>query len=173
MMSHRQRSATVLIGNEETGGRFTLVETIEQSGDELPYRRHHWEDKTIYVLDGALALAIAGTWVHAPAGAAVFVPRGAEHAYAITTERARLLTMLTPAGFERFYQEYDAAIGPNATVLPSLEQVVTLAARYGCEITGPHPGRPPPISAAGVVQVAPSTGGAITNREETHDKSDR
>jgi quercetin dioxygenase-like cupin family protein len=55
-MGHQHRPATVLVTGEETGARFALVETIEQPGDELPYHRHHWEDKTIYVLDGALAL---------------------------------------------------------------------------------------------------------------------
>jgi quercetin dioxygenase-like cupin family protein len=168
-MSHQQRSATMLIGSEETGGRFALVATIEQPGDELPYHRHHWEDKTIYVLEGALAVSNAGTWVHAPAGAAVFVPRGVEHAYAITSESARLLIMLTPAGFERFYQEYKVLTAPGATALAWLEQAVTLAARYGCEITGPHPGRPSASTALGIVQPTQSTGGAITSREETHD----
>jgi quercetin dioxygenase-like cupin family protein len=168
-MGHQQRSATVLVKGEETGGRFALVETIEQPGNELPYRRHHWEDKVIYVLDGALALSIARTWVHAPVGTAVFVPRGVEHTYAITSESARLLTMLTPAGFERFYQEYGAVTARSDTALPWLEQVVTLAARYGCEITGPHPGRPPAASAVGVVQPTPSTGGSITSREEPRD----
>jgi quercetin dioxygenase-like cupin family protein len=170
-MGHQQRSATVLVKGEETGGRFALVETIEQPGNELPYRSHHWEDKAIYVLDGALALSIAGTWVHAPVGVAVFVPRGVEHTYAITSESARLLTMLMPAGFERFYQEYAALNARSDTALSSLEQVVTLAARYGCEITGPHPGYPPAPSVVGVVQPTPSTGGSTTSREETHNSN--
>jgi hypothetical protein len=109
--------------------------------------------------------------VHVPIGTAIFVPRGVEHAYTITSERARILTMLTPAGFERFYQEYDAVTARSHTVLPSLEQVVALAARYGCEITGPHPGRPPAVSAVGSVQAPPSTGGSIASREEPHDHS--
>jgi hypothetical protein len=77
--------------------------------------------------------------------------------------------MLTPAGFERFYQEYDTVAARSQMALPSLEQVVALAARYGCEITGPHPGRPPAASAVGVVQPTPSTGGSITSREELRD----
>jgi quercetin dioxygenase-like cupin family protein len=170
-MGHQQRPATVLVTGEETGGRFALVETIEQPGDELPYHRHQWEDKAIYVLDGALALSIAGTWVHAPIGIAVFVPRGVAHAYTITSERARLLTMLTPAGFERFYQEYDTVTARSQMALPSLEQVVTLAARYGCEITGPHPGRPPAASAVGIVQPPPSSDGSIISQEETRDSN--
>jgi quercetin dioxygenase-like cupin family protein len=170
-MDHQHRPATVLVTGEKTGGRFALVETIEQPGDELPYHRHHWEDKAIYVLDGALALSIAGTWVHAPIGTAVFVPRGVEHAYTITSERVRILTMLTPAGFERFYQEYDTVTARSQMALPSLEQVVTLAARYGCEITGSHPGRPPAASAVGSAQPPASRDGSIASREEPHDPS--
>jgi quercetin dioxygenase-like cupin family protein len=167
----QQRSVTVLIKGEESGGRFALVETIEQPGDELPSHRHHWEDKTIYVLEGALAISIAGTWVNAPVGAAVFLPRGIAHAYTITSESARLLTMLTPAGFERFYQEHGAVGVRSDTALPSLEPVVTLAARYGCEITGQHPGCPPAASAMGVVQPTSSKGGSIISREEPHDSN--
>lgn len=160
-MGQQQRSATVLISRKETSGRFALVETIERHGHELPAHRHHWEDKTIYVLEGALAIAIAGTWVRVPAGAAVFLPRGVEHAYAVTSDTARVLTMLTPAGFERFYLDIDAATSRSDTA--TLEQVVTLAARYGCEITGPHPGRPPAAGAVGVVEPTSSKGGSITS----------
>jgi hypothetical protein len=79
--------------------------------------------------------------------------------------------MLTPAGFERFYQEYDTVTARSQMALPSLEQVVALAARYGCEITGPHPGRPPAASAVGIVQPPPSSDGSAIGRQETHDSN--
>jgi quercetin dioxygenase-like cupin family protein len=160
----QQPFIAVLVSGEETGGRFPLIETVEQRGAELPAHRHHWEDETLYVLEGALAVSIAGTWVHASAGSAVFVPRGAEHVYAVTSDAARVLTMLTPAGFERFYQERDAAPMESAAIEP----LVTLAARYGCEITGPHPGRPA-NRVVDVVLPQRSTRGSTTISEESND----
>ena len=130
---HGPRGA-VLVGGEETGGRFALVEKVEERGAEPPRHLHHWEDEALYVLEGSLDVWVAGEWVEVTAGAAVFLARGVEHAFAVSTERARVLVFLAPAGFERFYREMDA-------VEPEVERLVATAARYGCEITGPAPER--------------------------------
>jgi hypothetical protein len=81
-----------------------------------------------------------------PAGGAILLPRGAEHAVVAVTPEARVLTILTPAGFEGFHREWAATAAGAAS--PSLERLVALAARYGCEITGPPP-TPPGASEAG------------------------
>lgn len=132
---HQRTAATVLVAGEETGGRFALVETVEERGAEPPRHLHHWEDKTLYVIEGSLNVWVAGKWVEAPAGAAVFLQRGVEHAFVVAAERARMLVFLTPAGFEGFYGEMDA-VGAQ-----QVERLVATAARYGCEITGPAPER--------------------------------
>ena len=129
--------AAVLVAGEETGGRFALVELVLARGAEPPCHRHHWEDETLYVLAGALRVRVGDAWVEAPAGAAVFLPRGGEHGLVVTTREARVLAALTPAGFEGFYREVAGAA-------PGLERLVALAARYGCEITGPPPTSPAP-----------------------------
>ena len=132
------RPPAVLVKGAHTGGRLALIETLEVRGAEPPRHCHHWEDETLYVLDGELAVYCGGTWTHTPAGTAVVLPRGTEHSFAVLSSRARVLTMLAPAGFEAWYRDV-------GTVLPwsgELEHIVATAARYGCEITGPHPGRP-------------------------------
>ena len=128
----------ILLGSAETEGRVALIETVEEPGGELPCHRHHWEDKLLYVLAGALKVYIAGRWIDAPAGAAVWVPRGVEHTYFAATGHTRVLTMFTPAGFEGFYRELDAP----CPWVSEIERLVATAARYGCELTGPHPGPP-------------------------------
>ena len=128
----------ILLGSAETAGRVALIETVEEPGGEAPCHRHHWEDKVLYVLEGALHVYIAGQWIGAPAGAAVWVPRGVEHTYVAADEHTRVLTMFTPAGFEGFYRELD----PSRLWAGEIERLVVTAARYGCELTGPHPGPP-------------------------------
>ena len=137
--------AAVLVAGEETGGRCALVMA---RGAEPPCHRHHWEGETPCVLAGALRVRVGDAWVKALAGAAVFLPRGGEHGLVVTTREARVLAALTPAGFEGFYREVAGAA-------PGLERLVALAARYGCEITGPPPispapgGRAPPQGSRG------------------------
>lgn len=127
----------VLVAGEETGDRFALIETVEEPGTEPPRHLHHREDETLYVIEGSLSVWVAGRWVEAPVGTAVFLPRGLEHAFVAATERARVLSFFTPAGFEEFYRE-TAAVGSL-----DVERLVTMAAIYGCEITGPTPERSP------------------------------
>jgi quercetin dioxygenase-like cupin family protein len=135
--SVHERRAAVLIAGEETGGKLALVETLEVRGAKQPRHLHHGEDETLYVLEGALSVWVGGGWVEAPAGTAVFLPRGVEHASVVATRVARVLTLLAPAGFEGFYREMDTA----GEYPPDVEHLVVTAARYGCEITGPTPKR--------------------------------
>jgi quercetin dioxygenase-like cupin family protein len=131
----REPSVGILVAGEETGGRFALVETVEEKGARLPFHRHNREDETLYVLEGSLNVWIAGKRVYAPAGAAVFLPRGVEHAHAVATETARMLVYLVPSGCEDIYRE----VGAPGTSSLDVERLVATAARYGCEITGPFP----------------------------------
>ena len=134
-------SANVMAAGRDTYGRLAMVITTERPGAEPPCHCHYMEDEALYVLEGELAVYLEGTWIRAPAGAAVFLPRAAEHSFAVLTQSARVLSVLAPAGFEGFYSEMGDA--PWASVTPlEIERLVVTAARYGCEITGPHPGRP-------------------------------
>jgi quercetin dioxygenase-like cupin family protein len=138
-MAHQINSAaTILVGAETTAGRLALIETVERRGEEPPCHRHYWEDELIYVLAGELALYIEGKWLSFPPARAVMVPRSVEHTFAVLSDTARLLTVFTPAGFEGFYRELGQAGGD----VYILERWVATAARFGCEITGPHPGSP-------------------------------
>jgi quercetin dioxygenase-like cupin family protein len=101
----------------------------------MPLHLHNREDETLYVREGRLKVWVAEGWVDAPVGAAVFLPRGVEHALVVATETARVLVFVVPAGFEGFYREIGAPEGRSTDV----ELLVATAARYGCEITGPTP----------------------------------
>ena len=133
---------TVLIGAEATAGRLALLEMVEQPGSEPPCHRHYWEDELLYVMEGELALFIEGKWLTVPTGRAAMVPRNVEHTFAVLSPTVRLLVLFTPAGFEGFYQELDAEKLRLQGEATNIERWVATAARYGCEVTGPHPGRP-------------------------------
>jgi quercetin dioxygenase-like cupin family protein len=129
----RGSNVAVLVWGEDTAGRCGLVEAVEEQGTHPPRHLHHREDETLYVIEGFLSVWVTGEWIEAPAGTALFVPRGVEHALLAETEKARVLLFFAPAGFEGFYGEM-ATAGPL-----DVERLVTKAARYGCEIVGPAP----------------------------------
>jgi quercetin dioxygenase-like cupin family protein len=131
----RNSGIAILVWGEETAGRCGMVETVEERGAHSPRHLHHREDETLYVIEGSLSVWVAGEWVDAPAGTAVFLPRGVEHALLAETEKARVLSFFAPAGFERFYGEM-ATVGQL-----DVERLVTSAARYGYQIAGPTPER--------------------------------
>jgi quercetin dioxygenase-like cupin family protein len=136
--------ARVLLDGEKTGGRFALLELQETHGDEPPRHLHHWEDEALYVLQGELTVYLGEAAISAPAGTALLLPRGVEHSYAVVSETASLLALFTPSGFEGYFQALAAGAAGSET---SLDRLISVAARHGCEITGPPPrgaGRSPP-----------------------------
>jgi hypothetical protein len=68
------------------------------------------------------------------------------HTFAVTSDEARFLLVVEPAGFESFLLELSepaqsATLPPGSVVPPAPEAMVAAAAGYGLEILGP-PGIP-------------------------------
>ena len=129
------RPPAVLVTGAQPGGRLALIETVEVRGAEPPRHCHHWEDETLYVLEGALSVYHAGTWTPCPAGKAVVLPRGTEHSFVVLSGTARVLMLVAPASIQAWYGEARHGTPWSG----ALDHVVAAAARYGCEITGPPP----------------------------------
>jgi mannose-6-phosphate isomerase-like protein (cupin superfamily) len=68
-------------------GTFVIAEWRDPGGPPGPPRLiaprhvHHRDDEAWYVLEGALCVQVGEEIVEAPAGSAVFVPRGTPHTY--------------------------------------------------------------------------------------------
>ncbi len=94
---------------------------------------HRNEDEYSYVLEGTIGVEIDGEAIEARAGDLVEKPRGIPHAFWNPTEEpARILELIVPSGFERYFAELDAifaAPGP-----PDLAALAGLAASYDLEI---------------------------------------
>jgi len=96
----------------------------------------------LYVLDGELLVHIDGV-DHAvgPRGVAI-APRGVPHAFLVTSETARVLTLLTPGSAEDFYRgaSEPAATNGNAGGPVDFDRVRASAERSGgMQIVGPPP----------------------------------
>ena len=124
----------LLVTGADTKGRLALAEIKATRGAEPPRHLHHWEDEIVYVLEGEVTFALNDEHLPRSTGSCVVLPAGHEHAYAIESEEARLLVITVPAGLEDLYRELG---GLNGAGRSDVERLVTVAARYGVEITGP------------------------------------
>ncbi len=83
-----------------------------------------------------MTFVIGDEALDAPAGTCVFLPRGVEHTFRVSSPEARLLALVAPAGLEGYYRELDRP-DARASGAPEVERLVATAARYGVAITGP------------------------------------
>jgi quercetin dioxygenase-like cupin family protein len=134
---------------ESTGGAFALLEASIPPGSGPPPHLHTTEDEAFYLLAGELRIAAGPDTFVAGAGDFVFVPRGTVHAFTNPgVDAARALILLTPAGFERFFDEIGSPARPGEQAPPltaeDLERIVEIAPRYGASIQVPTHAQPTP-----------------------------
>lgn len=125
---------------ETTGGAFGLVEALAPVGSGPPLHVHEHEDEAFWILDGTLVVRCGGETFEAGPGSFTFLPRGISHTFAVTAGPARILSICTPGGFERFF--VDAGRPAETDGLPPAGpvDVATLArigGDYGVQFVGP------------------------------------
>src|SRR3989440_13015979 len=96
-----------MIDGGESGGGFALVEhPMEPRSLAAPMHRHSREDEYSYVLSGRVGASLGGELVYGDPGDLIFKPRGQWHTFwNAGDEPARILEIISPAGFERFFDE--------------------------------------------------------------------
>ena len=119
-------------------GRVAILDRVERRGEEPPLHLHNREDEIICVLEGKLVFHLDGKLLPCNPGTCVFLPRGCEHTFSVESGESRLLVIVVPAGLEGFYADLE---GDGTEANTDIERLVTVAARYGVEITGPPPGK--------------------------------
>jgi mannose-6-phosphate isomerase-like protein (cupin superfamily) len=119
-----------MIDGDKTGGDFSLVEhPMPPRHLAAPYHLHTREDEYSYVLEGRMGALLGDEVVYAEPGDLVFKPRDQWHTFwNAGDEPARILEIISPAGFEKFF---DALVDMNAAGPPDPERLIELAARYG------------------------------------------
>lgn len=96
-----------MIEGESTGGRFSLVEhPLPPRALGAPVHTHRNEDEYSYVLEGRVGVHLGEELLEAGPGELLFKPRGLAHAFwNAADEPARLLELISPAGFEGYFRE--------------------------------------------------------------------
>jgi quercetin dioxygenase-like cupin family protein len=122
----------VLVRSEESGGH---VAVVELGGGGRPPLHHHDFDETFYVLAGELTFQLGDDVFTRGAGELAFAPRGVPHTYAnLSGAPSRVLLVITPAGFERYFDRIAARITgnePPPEASGPIPEVITLGPPLG------------------------------------------
>ncbi len=122
-----------MIDGSEAGERFSLVEhPMSPRALAAPVHRHTREDEYSFVLEGRMGALLGDDVVEAGPGDLVFKPRNQWHTFwNAGDEPCRILEIISPAGFERFFAELDAMGGAARR---TRRRCAAARARYGLEM---------------------------------------
>ena len=137
---------TIKSTGEQTDGRVAVTENWAPRGHGSPLHVHHREDEWFYVLSGELTFWVDGRVITATEGSFVYGPRDVPHTFTVTSEEARFLLVVEPAGLETFIRTLSEpaqslTLPPASTQPPTMDTMMQAAAEHGMEILGP-PGIP-------------------------------
>jgi len=113
-----------MIDGEEAGERFSLVEhPMSARALAAPLHRHTREDEYSYVLEGRMGALLGDEVLVASPGDLVFKPRNQWHTFWNAGDvPARILEIISPAGFERFFAEL-VGLGASARHLRRFSRI--------------------------------------------------
>src|SRR5438045_4855342 len=123
-----------MIDGSEAGERFSLVEhPMSPCALAAPLHRHTREDEYSYVLEGRMGALLGDEVLVAGPGDLVFKPRNQWHTFwNAGDEPTRILEIISPAGFEGYFDELTELLGDGGP--PDPTTIAALAARYGLEL---------------------------------------
>lgn len=119
----------------DTNGTVSAVESHDLPGGGPPPHIHHREDETFQILEGEYEWTVGDKKFTAKKGDTIFAPRGVAHTYRyIGKPPGRLMCVITPAGFEGFFEAIAALTPQQQQEIP---RVLEIAAKFGLEILPP------------------------------------
>ena len=122
-----------LIGGEDAAERLSLVEhPMSPRALAAPLHLHTREDEYSFVLQGRVGALLGDDVVEAGPGDLVFKPRNQWHTFwNAGDEPCRILEIISPAGFERFFREL---VDMGGVAQAESEAFAQLQERYGLEM---------------------------------------
>ena len=132
---------TVLLDSAATNGTLMVTSSAMAQGDAAPLHVHSREDEVFVVVDGSVVIWCGDERRELGAGGVCSLPKEVPHAYRITSDGTRVLTLTTPGGLEGFFRGagHDlATTRPDGwTISPAT--LGPVAAAHGVTLLGPPP----------------------------------
>src|SRR5688572_28988456 len=132
-----------LATGDDTNGKYAMIEAIVPPGGGPPRHVHSREEEGFYILEGEITFTINGERVVTTAGMFASMPVGTPHSFKNeSSERAKVLISVRPAGLEQMFLEVGLPLAEGAaTALPptkaEIEKLLSVAPSYGVEIRLP------------------------------------
>jgi mannose-6-phosphate isomerase-like protein (cupin superfamily) len=122
-----------MIDGATTDGGFSLIEhPMSSHALAAPLHRHLREDEYSYVLEGRMGALLGEDVLDAGPGDLVFKPRGEWHTFwNAGDDPCRILEIIAPAGFERFFAEL---VDLGGVVQADPANLGSLCERYALEM---------------------------------------
>jgi len=122
-----------MVDRKESGGGFSLVEhPMSPRALAAPLHRHTREDEYSFVLEGQVGALLSEQVLFGNPGDLIFKPRNQWHTFWNAGDQpARILEIISPAGFEEFFREL-TDLGGVTKVEP--QTFSALCDRYGLEV---------------------------------------
>ncbi|MHB8655113.1 MAG: cupin domain-containing protein [Terriglobia bacterium] len=122
-----------MIDGVESGGGFSLVEhPMSARALAAPLHRHAREDEYSFVLEGEVGALLGEEVRIGKPGDLIFKPRNQWHTFWNAGDRpARILEIISPAGFEEFFREL---VGLGGVTKADPQTLGSLCDRYGLEM---------------------------------------
>ena len=136
---------TFKVTSAQTGGAYTVVETITAPGGGVPPHIQHQDTEAFFVLEGTYTFMLEGSTIEAGPGTHLFVPAEAVHSFQNNgSDPARMMIINAPGGIhERFFQDVgtpveDPANPPTPDMDAQVARVLEIAPTYGIEMLPPQ-----------------------------------
>ena len=125
-----------LVRGVETGGRLAVVEhPLPPRALGAPLHTHEREDEISYIAEGTVGVQIGDAIYTAGPGDTIRKPRGIPHAFwNAGDEPARLSEIITPAGFEGYFEEMAALFAEAHGGLPDPTRASAVLAKYALNL---------------------------------------
>ena len=125
----------VLLEGGETGGSIGLFTETVPGPAGPPMHVHDDADEALFLLKGEARVVAGGKEKTIKEGEVAFAPKGSEHTFRVTSENGgKFLIMLTPAGFEGFFE---AVAAEDLKIPQDMERINEIATQFKQRLVGP------------------------------------
>jgi quercetin dioxygenase-like cupin family protein len=127
----------LLLDGKATDGQLMMGRFDVSEGEAPPFHKHTREDEVFMLIKGTALVWYDEQEYDLAEGGVVFLPKGIPHAYRITSKKADLLMINTPAGIEGMFR----ATGRDKSTPRPAGFTITpdpaIAEQYGNVVVGP------------------------------------
>jgi quercetin dioxygenase-like cupin family protein len=130
-------SLAMLLDGAATDGQLMIGRFDSSEGEGPPYHYHMHEDEVFLLIKGSALVWCDDQEYELTEGGVVYLPRQIPHGYRITSKKADLLMINTPAGIEGLFRETSR---DRSTPRPPGFQMALdpgISEKYGNIIVGP------------------------------------